>query len=139
MRGMRQRCDREVAQSMPYWATDRNDVVTRNVLPVQQMQRSDDDIDFDYVSDGENELEFEQVDDDHGDDDDLLITPVVKIRSAIHTDKNENFACSAPVVIGTPLRERENNEEYGGAESYWGSALHKTHLTAEKRRSNVQN
>ena len=41
-------------------------------------------------------------------------------------DKNDNFACSAPVGIGgTPLREREINEEFNGAESYWGSALHK--------------
>ena len=75
-----QRSDREVAQSMPYWATNRTgiDNVPAVRQPVPELRRDDDDIDFDYVSDNENEIEFEQLDEDHGDDD-LIITPVVHV------------------------------------------------------------
>ncbi len=42
-------------------------------------------------------------------------------------DRNENFASSAPVLIGTPSRgiRRQQEEDFEGAESYYGSALHK--------------
>ncbi|CAG5112511.1 Oidioi.mRNA.OKI2018_I69.chr2.g6721.t1.cds [Oikopleura dioica] len=53
-------------------------------------------------------------------------------------DKNDNFASSAPVLIGTPSRgiRRHEEDEFEGAESYYGSALHKEHLRQSLQKNN---